>query len=149
MRRNWHRKRWTWSAFINTRRADYQAITAHLYNDLGNLARQEGNLDEARSYYQASFEHFTQLGREMEVGIALIGLANVAREQRAWGEARQLYLRSLEINRRFKRQFSVAEVYLGLAEIESVRGKVEEAQRLKEISRVLYNSLGISQPSEK
>jgi tetratricopeptide (TPR) repeat protein len=91
VRRNRHRGKWTWGAFVATRRADYRSITAHYYNDLGNLALEEGRLDEARAYFEQALAHFRQLGREMEIGIVLNGLAHVARKQGAWEEARRLY----------------------------------------------------------
>jgi tetratricopeptide (TPR) repeat protein len=146
VRRNWHRGKWTWRAFVITRRTDYQSITTHYFNDLGNLAREQGNLKEAHRYYQQALTGFEQLGREMEIGIVLNGLAYIALKQEVWEKARRFYTQSLEINRRYKRKLSMAESYLGLAQIELAQGNTENARRLDETAKDIYQSLGVSPP---
>lgn len=143
IKRNWHRRKWSWTDFVVTRQRDYMSIIAHYYLELGGLAGKERRLPEARRYFEDALLVFTKTGQATDICAALVGLAHVARAEESWNESRQLFLRSLELNQDYQVRISLADAYLGLSQVESAQGQMEKGQQYFLLAYNIYQSLGI------
>ncbi|MCA2791827.1 MAG: tetratricopeptide repeat protein [Microcystis sp. M048S1] len=72
----------------------FQAITLH---NLGIVAQELREWEQARSYYQQSLEIFIEYGDRYEQAKTLHNLGRVAQELREWEQARSYYQQAIEI----------------------------------------------------
>src|SRR5262245_21653140 len=80
-----------------SRAAGDVAACADGLNSLGVLARNRGDLDSARSFFEESLQAYQTVGDTNSAGVVINNLARVARDQSDWTNAVKLSSRSLSL----------------------------------------------------
>ena len=98
------------------READDGAIIATALNDLGVVAREQGDFTIAESLYQESLALRRQLGDKCEIARSLNNLGGVAYARDEFTRARKLFAESLELYRQAGDRWGAADALLGLGQ---------------------------------
>jgi len=85
-----------------------QSLQASTLHNLGNVAAELREWEQARSYYQQALEIKIEYGNRYEQAGTLHQLGNVAAELREWEQARSYYRQSLEIKIEYGNRYEQA-----------------------------------------
>jgi len=121
---------------------DEQLLVAYAQQELGRIAQDQGNYEEARELYQQSREIYEPLGDQRGRASAMYGLGQIAHQQGNYEEARGLYGQSLQIAEQLGDQGGRASVMHELGNLASLQGNYEEARGLYEQSLGIKERLG-------
>lgn len=116
--------------------------TAVALENLGTLAAQQGDLDEATSLLLQSLAIRRQLGERIGIAAGMRFLGQIARRRGELEEARSLHEESLTIERELGNRLLMAADLESLADIAFAAADEPAAQRLLEESLALYAELG-------
>ncbi len=103
----------------------FQAITLH---QLGRVAQELREWEQARSYYQQAIEIFIEYGDRYEQAGTLHQLGIVAQELREWEQARSYYQQALEIKIEYGDRFSQASTLHQLGRVAQELREWEQAR---------------------
>jgi len=109
---------------------------------LGVLARDRGDDDQARALYEESLALFRELGDTWGIGLLLNNLARVARDREDWEQTAALCAESLALFRDLGDKQGVAWVLSNLAIVAQRRGAWEWAARLHGAAEALREAVG-------
>jgi hypothetical protein len=101
-----------------------------LLNNLGDLARMEGDNARATTLYGESLALFRKAGSKREIAASLHNLAYVAHNQGDTQRATQLFEESLTRQRELGNQEGVTECLAGFALLAATHGQLGAAARL-------------------
>jgi len=101
----------------------------NLRNDLGELARLEGDYARAVELFKENMPLARQVGGE-ELGVALHNLGQVEMQRANFARAQELFVEGMNINRAANRDWRVLEFLAALAELASAQNKMERAATL-------------------
>jgi tetratricopeptide (TPR) repeat protein len=110
-------------------------------HQLGNLAEDTGDYDEARKLYQQSLEIDQQLGDKSGVSSSLHQMGMLAQDTGDYDEARKLYRQSLEINQQLGDKNGLALSQAQLALLEEKIGNTKEALNLISLAEDAFMEL--------
>jgi len=96
---------------------------------LGILARDRGDYDEAARQYQRALDISERLGNQAIMASTYIQLGVLAYLRGDYDEAARQYQRALDINERLGHQAGMASTYHGLGMLAQYRGDYDEAAR--------------------
>jgi non-specific serine/threonine protein kinase len=132
-----------WLASALERNPDSDAyLRANGLRGAGNLARQQGDYEQARAMHELSLTLFRELGYELNIARQLDVLGEIALYQGNYTEAVKLHRESLAIRFEIDDKEGIA-VSLGqLAVIERDHGNYQRSQSLFEKSLTLSRGLG-------
>jgi tetratricopeptide (TPR) repeat protein len=88
---------------------------AHGLLSLGDLAREEEDLDRAVSLYERSLKHYRQLNETLGMAESLSGLGDMARVEGGTERARELYAQALALYRKSGYAGGMAGTLVGFA----------------------------------
>ena len=109
---------------------------------LGNLAQDRGDYDEAARQYQRTLDIRERLGDQAGMGDAYHNLGVLAQTRGDYDEAARQYQRSLEIDERLGDQAGMATSYGQLGNLAQDRGDHDEAARQYQRSLDIRERLG-------
>jgi len=135
------RRRYLESLAIRRAIEDKRGIVTSL-NNLGNLARFDGEYAAADAMYDEALVLARQLGDEWAQSILLGNLGLLARMRGDYGRAGELYRTALDLARKLGDQRSVALALTGLGTTARDEGDFERARALTEESVAVRRQLG-------
>src|SRR5205085_656125 len=118
---------------------DWAAVFTH---ELGILAQDQGDYEEARRQYQRALEIDEALGNQAGMATGYGQLGMLAQRQGDYPEAQRQYQRALEIDEALGNQAGMASSYGQLGILLTETGKVEEAVGYTLASLVFYLQVG-------
>ena len=98
------------------------------YHNLGMVAQQLREWEQARHYYQQALKIYIEYGDRFSQARPLHNLGAVAQELREWELARSYYQQSLEIKIEYGDRFSQASTLHQLGKVAAELGKLEQAR---------------------
>lgn len=113
-------------------RAGDDAGLAILYSNLGLVARETGNLEDARTHYERSLALMRRLGNDAGVADVYRMIGKTHMLQQMHDDAASCALTSLEISRRLHDELRMAGSWYLLAGIREEQGRMIEAAELLE-----------------
>ena len=111
-------------------------------NSSGVFARDRGEDERARDFYEESLALFRELGDTWDIGLLLNNLARVARDREDWAQTAALCSESLVLFQGLGDGHGVAWVLSNLAVVAQRRGGWEQAARLHGAAEALRERLG-------
>jgi tetratricopeptide (TPR) repeat protein len=99
-------------------------------NNLGEVARVQGDYDQARQYYEESEALLRVMGDPGDLARLVHNLGSVAQHEGNFEKAKSLYSESLAMFRKFGNKRGIAECLMGLAGLKSEEGQPLPAARL-------------------
>jgi tetratricopeptide (TPR) repeat protein len=118
---------------------DDRWLVANILNNLGEVARVQGDYEQARRSYEESRILFSETAHKPDVARSLHSLGYVARHQGDLAQAEHYFRESLAIFRELDGKRGIVECLAGLA---AVRGPTQEAARLLAAAESLLKSYG-------
>jgi tetratricopeptide (TPR) repeat protein len=103
-------------------------------NNLGMVARSQGNYQEATDYYEQALALFRELGDRQGEANSLMGLGMVARSQGNYKEAIDYYEQALDIMREIDDTAGIASISWNLGLLYEAQGDMERAVPLMQAS---------------
>jgi tetratricopeptide (TPR) repeat protein len=100
---------------------------ASIYHNLGKLAQDQREFDEARKNYKKALELFIELDNPNQAK-TYHQLGTLAEDRREFGEARENYQKALEIFVAFDNRYDEAKPYLQLGTVAQKQRKFDEAR---------------------
>ncbi|MEO8348813.1 MAG: tetratricopeptide repeat protein, partial [Acidobacteriota bacterium] len=123
---------------------------ARVQNKQGDVAREQGQVLEARDLYEQSLATFREFGDRWGTALALADLGNLAREARDFSSARALYRDSLRIFQDLDYKRGVAQILENFACTTAAQGEAKKALALAGSAAALRHALGTPlAPSEQ
>jgi len=121
------------------------ADQARVFTALGQIARDQGRLDEALAFYQQAAEIYRSNGPELKYAHTVRHIADIHLDNQAATVAEPLFNEALAIYRADPTADSLdlANAIRGTALAKVMLGKLEEGQALIEEARGLYERLGV------
>ena len=141
----------TWGAYSWERRLCQEALTwssvrsrwvAVFAHQLGILAQEQGDYEEAGREYQRALEILKEVGDRAGMASSYHQLGMLAQEQGDYGEARREYGRSLEIKEEVGNRAGMASSYHQLGMLAQNQGDYGEARREYERSLAIEEEVG-------
>ncbi len=120
---------------------DQQGIARTLRN-LGSLARDQGQVEEARRFYQEALEISSRLSDQGGIARTLRDMGVLAHQQERLEEARRLYQEALEDLRRLGDQGGIARTLRDMSVLAHDQGQVEKAYHLCTDALSIFRQLG-------
>ena len=117
-------------------------LRANALNNLGNLARSQGNVVAARDFFEESLAIFQALADDSKIAAVLANLGNVATDTGDYGTARQHLEKSLTIRQQIGNVWDVANTLLSLGNIAYYQGDYAQAGRLWAESLAQFQQTG-------
>ena len=111
-------------------------------HQLGIIAQERGDYDEAARQYQRSLDITERLGDEASLARGYHQLGRLAQERGDYDEATRQYQRTLDISEQLDDQEAIASSYHNLGAIAHQRGDHEEATRQYQRSMDISERLG-------
>jgi tetratricopeptide (TPR) repeat protein len=112
------------------------------YHQLGILAQDRGDYQEAERQYRRSLEINERLGNQADMATGYHQLGMLAQDRGDYEEAERQYRRSLDIKERLGNQAGMAIAYHQLGMLAQLRGDYEEADRQYRRSLDIKERLG-------
>jgi tetratricopeptide (TPR) repeat protein len=106
-----------------------QSLFANTYHNLGSVASELREWEEARRYYQQALAIKIEYGDRFSQASTYHNLGAIAEELREWEEARRYYQQALAIKIEYGDRFSQASTYHNLGIVASELREWEEARR--------------------
>jgi tetratricopeptide (TPR) repeat protein len=120
---------------------------ASLNHNLGNIAIEKRQFDEAATYYQKALKIFEDAGDDYKAAGVYHQLGRVAQDQRQFGEAGSYYQKALKIFEDAEDVYNAAHVYHQLGVVAKYQRQFDEAQvyyqkaaKIREETGDLYNA---------
>jgi predicted ATPase len=124
-------------------------LVAILFNNIGEITEAEGDLAQARSFYEQAVEHLER-GNQMNLAFALSNLGAVAYQQSDYSEARSCYTQALEKAQEFGSKKALIYCLDGFAALAVSAGQPAASAKLCGAANALRESIGIQQePHER
>lgn len=120
-------QRYAHQAYVLTKEWGNHWMTAQFMRDLGNMARMNGHEEQARVYFQESYEIKEKLRDQEGMAISLTHLGSIALAQGNHEEAQQLYARSVQIYRAIDDPGGRANALCGLGWAAALQGERHDA----------------------
>ncbi|MCA2721904.1 MULTISPECIES: tetratricopeptide repeat protein [unclassified Microcystis] len=117
----------------------FQAITLH---NLGIVAQELREWEQARSYYQQSLEIFIEYGDRYEQAKTLHNLGRVAEELREWEQARSYYQQAIEICIEYGDRYEQAKTLHNLGRVAQELREWEQARSYYQQAIEIYIEYG-------
>jgi predicted ATPase len=114
----------------------------NLRNDLGELARIEGDYARAVELFEQNMPLARRVGGE-ELGVALHNLGQVEMQRGNYSRAYELFEEGIKINLAVSREWRVIEFIAALAELASAEGMMEHAALLAGAVQALLETQGM------
>jgi tetratricopeptide (TPR) repeat protein len=108
---------------------DQWAISFAL-NNLGEVARVQGDYEKARQYYEESESLLRVMGDPGDLARLVHNLGSVALHEGNFEKAKSLYSESLAMFRKFGNKRGIAECLMGLSGLKAEDGQPQQAARL-------------------
>lgn len=124
----------------------YKQTIAYALNNLGRIARDEGNYAEARRLSEESLALRRELGDKWGITYALNNLGLVARDEGDYATARALYEESLALRWDLKFKQGIAESLDALAQLAYQQHQRKRAVRLWGAATDLREQIGTPRP---
>jgi tetratricopeptide (TPR) repeat protein len=99
-------------------------------NNLGEVARVQGDFDKARQYYEESESLLRVTGDQGDLARLVHNLGCVAQHEGNFEKAKALFNESLAMFRKFGNKRGIAECLMGLAGLKAEEGQAHQAARL-------------------
>jgi signal transduction histidine kinase len=129
-------------------RSNQNQVLSDLYNTLGNIERQDKNLDLALSHFNKAMEKYRQnLNAEGEA-LCLRKIGEIHSLQGKYKEAKETINQSIRIGKRVGNAYLVLLGTLSLSEIEKAQGRYQNALNLYQRYVFLKDSLDNAKRSE-
>ena len=127
-----------------------QAGLAWAYNQLGELNRLVGDLEQARTAYESSLAICRETGNKRREAIALLNLGYVAQGQKEFGQAERCCLAGLALLHELKLEYHSAIALSMLAGPLASLGRVEQAARILGASAGIFERMAVTlQPADR
>jgi tetratricopeptide (TPR) repeat protein/DNA-binding winged helix-turn-helix (wHTH) protein len=120
---------------------DKQGV-ARVLNNLGIIARHQGNLPDAQRLLEQALEVSRQIGSQLSIRQALNNLANVMWQQGNTSQAMAYHQQSLRLNRELGDKSREAISLSNIAGLLVLQGKLEETRRTYEDSLRIAHEIG-------
>ena len=117
-------------------------LIASILNNLGEVARLQGDYDSARKYYQQSLDLAQVLGDRKGIASILGNLGNVAESQGDYDSARKYYQQSLDLAQALGDRQVIATNLGNLGEVARLQGDYDAARKYYQQSLDLAQDLG-------
>jgi len=118
-----------------------EAVQSLTLNDLGNVARSQGQYDRAESYYKQALAIEEKRGDKERQASYCSNLGHIALDRDRPSEARTWYERGLALAQEVGRQDLVASAQVGLAQVLEKEGHYPEALLLAKAALEIYDRL--------
>ncbi|MDI6810818.1 MAG: tetratricopeptide repeat protein [archaeon] len=115
-----------------------EALCASLWHNLGMIAQERRDFDEAEEWYRKSLALKEKLKDEHGQARTLHQLGMIAEERRDFDEAEEWYRKSLEIEEKLKDEHGQARTLHQLGRIAEERRDFDEAERLYLRAKVVF-----------
>ncbi len=142
LRGKWFEGRKAYAEILSRPEPREGAAAAAALNWAGNLAKEQGDVPQARTYLEEALAIRRRLGDPLGLANALHNLGNVLKDQEAFDAARVLYEESLDIQKRLGNQAGIAISFASLGALAFKLGECANALALCEESLKLYRRLG-------
>ncbi|HEU5102309.1 MAG TPA: tetratricopeptide repeat protein, partial [Roseiflexaceae bacterium] len=116
----------------------------HTREQLGVVARAEGDYMQAGLLFEESLAISRETGNKGSLAASLQGLADVVQDQGDYARALVLYQESVALARRLEWREGIARCLVGIGGVASAVGQAERAARLLSAAETLLNSIGLS-----
>ena len=116
----------------------------HTRDQLGQVARAEGDYMQAGLLFEESLAISRETGNKGSLATSLQGLADVVQDQGDYRHALALYQESVALVRRFEWKEGIAKCLLGIGGVASAVRQAERAARLLSAAETLLDSIGLS-----
>jgi tetratricopeptide (TPR) repeat protein len=115
----------------------------YVLNGLGELARLEGNYEQAGKFYDEHIEILREQRAYVALIISLLNQAWVLLHRGDCGKAKAMFEECLKLSRESGHQIAILVCLTGFAGIMGMTGKSEEAARLFGAAEALFEAIGI------
>src|SRR5262249_53276594 len=112
-------------------------------NNLGAVAADHGNREQAVAYYTEGLEAFRALGDRRSIGVTLANLGSLATEEGDLRGAAELYAEALRLRHDLDDRPGIATCLEGLALVAGNGGKAEQMGRLLGAADAVREAVGI------
>ncbi|NCS75846.1 MAG: tetratricopeptide repeat protein [Microcystis aeruginosa K13-07] len=119
-----------------------QSLQARILHQLGAVAQELREWEQARSYYQQSLEIKIEYGARYEQASTLHNLGRVAQELREWEQARSYYQQAIEICIEYGDRFSQASTLHNLGRVAQELREWEQARSYYRQALEIYIEYG-------
>jgi len=96
-------------------------------SNMGHVARNQGDLEDAKAYYQRSLNIRREVGDRYGMAISLNELGAVALMEHDLAQSERYYREALSIRRGLQQPYHLAEDWIGLARLNLAREELETA----------------------
>lgn len=110
-----------------TFRGNNQLAMSYIFNNMGGLFEQKGNLDSATFYYTQSIEIKNQLGNKRGYIVSSKNLSEILRKQKKYNEALKYIVDGYEIALSIQDSFLIRDYHQSFAMVYSEKGAYEKA----------------------
>ena len=131
-----------YDALGNVEERQKQLWKAGCYHQLGRVAQEKREFEEARRNYQQAFQIFIEFGDRYSCAVTYHQLGIVAQELREFEEARRNYQQALQIKIEFGDRYSCASTYHHLGMVAQEKREFEEARRNYQQAFQIYIEFG-------
>lgn len=122
----------------------FTGMIVELHNLFGELARERGNLEEARQQYLQALRGYEDLKDRVRLTIVLLNLGSVEALAGNFETSRAWFEQCLSICQEIGRKDAAAEAKRRLAELEESLGNLSDALVLAEQARQVFQELGMA-----
>lgn len=107
-------------------------MTEHLagvYQGLGVIERESGNVDLAIKYYELALKYYRDVDANSGITLILGNLGNCYLDKKQYNKAEKYLNESLEIALKMNSHYNIRHAYKGLTRLENLKGNFEKADK--------------------
>lgn len=106
---------------------------AGVYQGLGVLEREQGNLEKGIEYYKKSLEKYEEVGVNSGISLVAVNLGMSYLDKKNFPEAEQYLKKGLDIALEMESNYNIRHAYKGLFRLETLKGNNEKADEYFEL----------------